>query len=97
MAQIEETIKQCAEEETLKELSSALKNGFADLQAATNRYVYEMQSKFEAYKVQSVFQFHACKSDCLSVLASLIKGVLAYRYGSSSLVPFDENPILRLQ
>ena len=36
LAQIEETIKQCAEEETLKELSSALKNGFADLQAATD-------------------------------------------------------------
>jgi hypothetical protein len=36
LAQIEETITQCAEEETLKELSSALKNGFADLQAATD-------------------------------------------------------------
>ena len=36
LAQIEETITQCAEEETLKELSSALKNGFTDLQAATD-------------------------------------------------------------
>ena len=36
LVQIEETITQCAEEETLRELSSALKNGFADLQAATD-------------------------------------------------------------
>ncbi len=36
LAQIEETITQCAEEETLKELSSALKSGFNDLHAATD-------------------------------------------------------------
>jgi alkylation response protein AidB-like acyl-CoA dehydrogenase len=34
--QIEETVIQCAAEETLKELSSALKNGLADLRAATD-------------------------------------------------------------
>jgi alkylation response protein AidB-like acyl-CoA dehydrogenase len=34
--QIEETINQCSGEETLKELSSALKNGLADLRVATD-------------------------------------------------------------